>query len=208
MTRRQTRSRKGKGKQSSALFASDPDPWHNAYLDRVPMPWCLYADGYRRAASLLVERSETFYDRNTLIYPIAFLYRQYLELTLKEFILDGNEVVVAAHPLPKSHKLDELWELCKRILHERDLPIRKAELTAIEKGIREFSKFDPTSEAFRYPVNKRGSPSIPPATKALSIRGLAAAMDELAAYLRTLESLLGADVDLEREFRSELYPDP
>ena len=76
--------RRGPAKRKAALFASDPDPWHNAYLDRVPMPWCLYADGYRKAATLLVERCETFYDRNTLIYPIAFLYRQYLELALTE----------------------------------------------------------------------------------------------------------------------------
>ena len=205
MIRKQTKAHEGKGKQAAALFASDPDLWHNAYLDRASMEWWLYADGYRKAASALVEQCETFYDRNALIYPIAFLYRQYIELTLKGFILDGNEVVVKAHSLPKSHNLNDLWSLCKKIVHERDLPVQKAEVAAIEKGIHEFSEFDPTSEAFRYPVNKRGAPSLPPAIKALSIRRLAAAMDKLAECLRKLEHLLGADTDLEKEYRSELY---
>lgn len=206
MTRKRTKTRERKGKQTGVLFASDPDLWHNAYLDRAPMAWWLYADGYRKAANLLVKQYETFYDRNALIYPIAFSYRQYIELTLKGFILDSNEVVAKAHSLPKSHNLDELWSLCKKIIHERNLPVRKAELTAIENGIREFSKFDPTSEAFRYPANKRGGPSISPAAvKVLSIRGLAAAMDKLAERLRNLERLLGADMALEKESRNELY---
>jgi acyl-CoA synthetase (AMP-forming)/AMP-acid ligase II len=83
-----------------------------------------------------------------------------------------------------------------------------ADMAAIEEGIREFSKFDPTSEAFRYPADKQGAPSIASAATSLSIRGLAQAMDELAARLRNLDGLLGADVDLEREFRHDVYPEP
>jgi hypothetical protein len=195
-------------KRKAALFASDPDPWHNAYLDRVPMPWCLYADGYRKAATLLVERCETFYDRNTLIYSIAFLYRQYVELALKDFILDGNEVIAQPYLLPKDHRLDQLWSICKKIIRERRLPMLPIDTAAIERGIREFSKFDPTSEAFRYPVDKQGAPSAVSASTSLSIRGLAQGMDELAAGLRKLDGLLGADIGLEREFRHEFYPGP
>lgn len=194
--------------RAGTLFASDPDPWHNAYLDRVPMPWGLYADGYRKAANLLVERCETFYDRNTLIYPIAFLYRQYIELALKEFILDGNRVVAEPHPLPTHHGLDQLWGVCKEIICERRLPVSPGDLAAVERGIREFSNFDPTSDAFRYPVDKKGTPSKPLTAGSLSIRGLAATMDQVAARLRKLDGLLGADVDLEREFHHDLYPEP
>lgn len=196
------------GRPKTALFAVDPDPWHNAYLDRVPMPWCLYADGYLKAATLIVEQCETFYDRNTLIYPMAFLYRQYLELALKGFILDGNKVIAQPSALPKHHKLDQLWAIAKEIVQERRLPVLRADIAAIEQGIREFSKFDPTSEAFRYPVDKQGAPSAASTATSLSIRGLAQAMEELAAGLRTLDGLLGADVDLEREFRPDMYPEP
>lgn len=172
------------------------------------MPWCLYADGYRKAANLLVERCETFYDRNTLIYPIAFLYRQYVELALKEFILDGNKVVLTPYPLPKHHNLDELWAVCRKIIRERRVPMSPGDLAGVQDGIQEFSKFDPTSEAFRYPMDKHGAPSTPAAAKSLSIRGLAQAMAELAARLRKLDGLIGADVDLEREFHHHLYPEP
>lgn len=72
-----------------SLFSPDDDSAHNAYLDRLVIPWSLYRDGYQQAAFLLIEQCETFYARNTLIYPIVFLFRHHIELCLKEFILDG-----------------------------------------------------------------------------------------------------------------------
>jgi hypothetical protein len=155
----------------------------------------------------VVDGCKTFYDRNTLLYPIGFLYRQYVELALKEFILLGNKVVAQPYPLPKRHDLGELWSLCKKIARERRLPMSSADLAELDGAIHELNAFDPTSENFRYPVDKRGAPSSPGRFRNLSIRGLAKAMDRLAAHLRNLDGLLGADIDLEEEFRSDLYPE-
>lgn len=51
-------------------------------------PWDLYADGYREAADHLVERivEGQSLTLDTIVYPIVFLYRQYLELRLKQLI--------------------------------------------------------------------------------------------------------------------------
>lgn len=55
------------------------DPDGNRY---ITVRRCLYEEGYKRAADLLVEgaRSETTPD--PFFYPIVFLHRRYLELKL------------------------------------------------------------------------------------------------------------------------------
>ena len=71
---------------SARFFTSDQDIFHNAYLKRACGSWYAYADGYRRAADIINKNCQTFYDRNTLVYPMIFLYRQYIELALKDII--------------------------------------------------------------------------------------------------------------------------
>ena len=199
-----SRARMARRQQSSEatvppLFASDPDLFHNAHLDRGFISWGLYADGYRRAAELLVKQAKTYRDRNTLIYPIVFLYRQYLELSLKDFITQGNRVEVR-NPRPMHHRLNALWDICCRIARERGLPISKGRLRIIKQHVDEFERFDPTSEAFRYPVTTKNTPSIPDHGRRLSLRGLAAAMRGFSKAFRELSSLLDADVDIYEEF--------
>jgi hypothetical protein len=189
------------------LFAPDLDPWHNAYLTRVHLPWGLYADGYRKAAELLIEHCDTFYAKNTLVYPIVFLYRQYVELRMKDIIRESGKVVKNPHPLPQHHRLDALWPVCCDILQERDLPVSKEDLSRIENCIKQFREFDPTSEAFRYPQTKQGDSSLPSQLEKISLRGLADAMKGLAESLEKISHLLSADVDLENEFRRDLYPE-
>jgi len=186
------------------VFKPDPDPSLNAYLDRVAVPWCLYADGYYKAAALLINQCETFYDRNTLIYPIVFLYRQYIELAFKEFILDGSRYRENLSPPQTHHNLNRLWQLCAEIIRERKLPVPPAHIQMIEKVVGEFNTYDPSSEAFRYPVTKRGARSLASAEVPLSIRGLAQTMKEVEGCLRNLDALLDADTSLQREFNREI----
>jgi hypothetical protein len=60
--------------------------------------WCLYAAGYKRAAELLIQQVRTTYEANTLIFPIIFLYRHYVEVTLKEIIEYGVTWMRSAKP--------------------------------------------------------------------------------------------------------------
>lgn len=186
-----------------SAFKPDPDPSRNAYLDRMAFPWALYADGYYKAAALLINQCETFYDRNTLIYPIVFLYRQHIELVLKEFILDGNRYR-QSFMLPQAHhNLVQLWQLCMKVIRQRRLPVSSAHIRIIDKVVREFNDYDPSSEAFRYPVTKRGVRSLASVEVPLSIRGLAQTMEEFEGCLRNLDALLDADISLQREFSWE-----
>jgi hypothetical protein len=66
--------------------------------------WDLYATGYLDAANLLVESVlETGRSRNPLCYPVAFLFRHYLEFRLKEIILQGRELLELTTRRSKIH---------------------------------------------------------------------------------------------------------
>jgi len=200
----------------SLLFSSDMDWWHNAYLYEFHRSWNSYAAGYRKAAEVLVEhcsslswgRNNPYYEKNTLVYPIIFLYRQYVELTLKKIIQEGNKVVVNPQPLRLNHKLKELWDVCRHIIQERELPISVEDLSSLESYVEQFSKFDPGATTFRYPVTTQDKPSLPPTLTSISLRRLADAMQKCATLLERTSAYLEADVDLEREFREDFYPEP
>ena len=65
------------------------DWWNNACLNFMEgkNTWYGYFRGYQRAAELLVQYvdCEKQY-QDTLVFPIIFLYRHYLELILKDTI--------------------------------------------------------------------------------------------------------------------------
>ena len=73
------------------VFASDHD-WHcNACLNWTDDALELYVIGYKHAADNLVAQivnGDPYQD--ALVFPICFLYRQYIELRLKEIIKSGD----------------------------------------------------------------------------------------------------------------------
>jgi hypothetical protein len=186
---------------SARFFTSDQDIFHNAYLKRACGSWYAYADGYRRAADIINKNCQTFYDRNTLVYPMIFLYRQYIELALKDIIREGNKVIKKENKLPAIHSLDKLWAICVLIINERNLPIPGQQLKSVKKQIDEFNQVDPGSMAFRYPETKEGAPILPADLDAVGLQNLSGSMDALSKLLKKIGSLLDADIELEREHR-------
>lgn len=51
-----------------------------------------------------------------VIFPTVFLYRQYLELRLKQLLIEGNRLLERPFALPKQHRLDTLWYQGKSLL--------------------------------------------------------------------------------------------
>ncbi|AWI92061.1 hypothetical protein C0214_27780 (plasmid) [Methylobacterium sp. DM1] len=115
-------------------------------------------EGYLRAADALVEKATTWsYERDTLVWPIVFLYRQYLELVLKGSIAEfGRDAGVEANW--KSHDLAFLWSEFKKIMHHWDIQDEDKANTTVGKVIAEFSRIDPSSMSFRYPITHAGEP--------------------------------------------------
>lgn len=171
-------------KEDNALFKADSDWWHNACLNFTGIDINAYAVGYKQAADFLVERvSQERRYQDTLVYPIAFLYRQYLELRLKQLILAGRALLdIQSNEDNLHHGIDKLWKQCRNILEMIEPDETADDFDDINKCIAEFTLIDPSSTAFRYPTDKAGNPSLE-GLNHVNLRNLAEIMDNIAALL-------------------------
>jgi len=144
------------------LFKADTDGYHNAVLNCWGDSLESYIAGYKRAADLLVGYiKDSHNDQDILVFPIVFLYRQYVELRLKDIIKNGNHLLDNQLGYSKSHNLLKLWESCRKIIEKLWPKGTPEDLDAVEECIMQFSEEDPESTAFRYPTNKKGEASLP-----------------------------------------------
>lgn len=148
-----------KKKNLNPIFKSCDDWQFNACINWSPDPLDLYVMGYKDAAEILIKQAQKKKNINDfLIYPICFLYRQYIELRLKEIIQSGRVLLEKGFGFPQHHKLYELWKTAKSIIIEAfSNENEQLNLSFIEHIISEFSKIDPDSLAFRYPYDKKGN---------------------------------------------------
>ena len=93
------------------------------------------------------------------IYPVMFLFRQYLELMIKAIYKEFNI------DIPKeefnTHKISALWpKLKEKLLEiEKNNEEQLYGITEILTDIvNNFSKIDDGSYCFRYPISKKGNP--------------------------------------------------
>jgi hypothetical protein len=137
----------------------------------------LHIEVYKEAGDRLVEsisRDRSF--QRELILPISSIYRLYLELSLKQLIFLGNQLLTK--PLewkdknskiagfPTIHNIDDLSTKCKEILTQLEEESTLQNLSdlrfdVLEKCIRDFFSMDLTVDPFRYPNNKDGKPFLP-----------------------------------------------
>ena len=145
--------------------------WHG-----VPQKeFSMYARAFHEAGRQLVNEKDKRYFRDFDACPIVFLYRHALELYLKAILLgDGrNILLLAGKPCPKSeevlkgnHSLERMLPTIRLVFEEvgwdQELGVDGAPiLDNLENLIKELSQIDPASYAFRYPIKKDGSPSVP-----------------------------------------------
>ncbi|MBI2412576.1 MAG: hypothetical protein HYV24_05145 [Deltaproteobacteria bacterium] len=143
------------------VFTPVEDGWSNAILNFGNDGWSIYAIGYQDAANILVAHiEEQEHHQDALVYPILFLYRQYLELALKGLIRNGRRLQNNREPFPQTHDIGSLWQICSQLLHEISPNDSVEEVRQIGRLISEFCKVDPQSMAFRYPEDRKGISSL------------------------------------------------
>lgn len=102
----------------------------NACLDWYHDPTELYIVEYKEAGDSLVnsvtDRSGT---ADSLIFPIVYLYRYYIELRLKSLLHDGNRLLDIEHKQKPSHQLSKLWSKVRDILVELWPDVSKDDLS-------------------------------------------------------------------------------
>jgi hypothetical protein len=186
--------------EKEKLFRSDINDFNNACLNFMDDQFDLYAVGYRKAAELLVEHTKTTNsNQDILVYPIVFLYRHYLELRMKDIIKDGNILLDFTESFPQDHLISGLWEKCKMIIEQLDHDNSMIdEINAVDENIKEFSKIDLKSMAFRYPTDKKGNPSLP-GIKRTNLGNLSKVMLNIANFFDAASMIICVKLDLKRE---------
>jgi len=186
------------------LFLTAEDWWDNACLSFLPDGWNLYATGYKEAADILVsqvEQKEGYQDM--LVYPIVFLYRQYLELSIKDLIRQVRKLQDIHEPIPKIHHIDKLWRICSDLLRQIAPGDSEDELKHIERLMGEFCTVDPTSMAFRYPEDLEGNPSLP-GIRHINVRNVKEIIAKIAVILDGADALIDNYLSIKADTFSNL----
>jgi hypothetical protein len=174
------------------VFISGDDWWMNACVNWGG-GWTLYAIGYRSAGDVLVERVEK--DRgeaDALVYPIVFCYRQYLELMLKDTLMEARRYYRIAETFDAKHSLVHHWRPL-RLLLEKRWSSDPDPLDAVEENLRQFDEVDGGSFAFRYSVTRQGEPSLPDEMQHINLRNLREVVQRIGTFLEACSTGLSAE---------------
>jgi hypothetical protein len=154
-----------------------------------------YAIGYKDAADALVERvveRENYAD--LMFYPIAFLYRHYLELRLKQLLITGGHVVYNESRLKHDHDLKRLWLPVRDMLESVWPDTYVAEMDTVGTCLDELCALDARSMSFRYPVTKDGLPTLGGLDR-VDLVNLKNVMERVASFLDCASDGLGDILD-------------
>jgi hypothetical protein len=179
-------------RQGDKVFMFAEDWWMNACVNWGG-GWTLYAIGYRKAGDVLVERvADDRGEADALVYPIVFCYRQYLELTLKDTLIEARRYFGVDKPFDAEHSLLHHWKPL-RLLLEKRWPDHPEELKAVEENLRQFDEVDRGSFAFRYSVTKSGDPSLPEEMQHINLRNLKEVVERIGTFLEASSTGLSVE---------------
>jgi hypothetical protein len=158
----------------------------NACLNWSSSAADVYIDGYRRAAGELINYAcRELRDRDTLIYPILFLYRHHFELVLKETLWKAQVLLDIDSEPDLHHNILKLWQRFKPIVHTLPGGDNQESKERIREGqeiLQWFCRVDKDSEAFRYPRDRRGKHSVP-GIRILNLEKIREKCEALANFL-------------------------
>lgn len=128
-----------------------------------------YNEGYKSAARELTNgyANRPVNEKDVLVFPIVFLYRQYIELTLKDLIrdLDNKLSYTRTDKILAQHKLLPLWDAA---IKQYDSHIKSEKISLVFTStpnkeriiVNEFNQIDEDSFSFRYASDKQGNETL------------------------------------------------
>lgn len=179
-------------------FVEASEPIDNAMIAENDFTRLVHMiDGYKFAADLAVAHCNEYgSERDILVYPIVFNYRQFIELSLKYQIATYGKLANIG-PVWNTHKLDDLWDHFQKILDAYGTSDPDEADSTVSYVIAEFSKIDPKSDAYRYPVDRNGAP-LPMAFAATHLENLSDVMNAVAGYFTGCDGYLSSRESIER----------
>jgi hypothetical protein len=178
--------------RGDVAFAEADDPYDDAHIAADDLTrLVLMIDGYKRAADLAVAiATENRSCRDSLVYPVVFNYRHFLELSLKHLIASYGPSV-GIDPVWDTHDLHRLWRTFERVLQEFGTDDPDDADPIVGSVIAQFAKIDPKSDAHRYPVDRTGAP-LPIAFARTHLENLAHVMNAVSGYFTGCDGYLGS----------------
>lgn len=172
---------------SEILFKADDDWQQNACINCYQRDSFHYSHSYRTAAEHLAELAESG-DAviDSVILPIVFLYRQFIELSLKNIINTARRLEGVGSGFTMHHDLTKLWDEAGDLIRQHYDPAIPEELSNLDPCISEFQKYDAASFAFRYPTDKKGKANLAE-LRHINVRNLRETMNRTANLLECFE---------------------
>lgn len=176
-------------------FTQSGDWQRNAHLaSNTATRLVLMMEGYKKAADLMVAQAMSDgADRDFLVFPIIFNYRQFLELSLK-YLLSSYGRHVGISENWKSHDLVLLWSEFEKMLEIFGTSDPDEADPIVKEIVAEFAKIDPGSYSYRYPVDRQGNP-LPLSHDLLDLANLADVINAAAGYFSGCDGYLSNLVD-------------
>lgn len=196
-------TQENKGLPIEPIFTSDVDWQCNACLNWSHSTFEMYTMGYKEAADTVVAQViDAGRHQDILVFPICFLYRQYIELRLKEIIRSGKILLDEPGDFPQHHRILDLWSIAIAILKKAfSQELEPPDLMVAKHVVSEFSKLDPESFAFRYPVDKKGVNSLE-GLSYINLRRVAEYLDAFAMIMDACSMGISVYLDHKREMES------
>lgn len=120
-----------------------------------------YAFMYRDSAERLMELAcDAPGLLNVHAIPAVYLFRHYLELSLKDMLIDAGRINDAPGSFPEGHGLRSLWTELRNLMARaglEDTNEEKTLLDVVEGMIHELDTTDPGSMSFRYPRGRQAT---------------------------------------------------
>jgi len=188
-------------KEGSQLFSESQHTEANAEIkanDEVSQFYD-YIAGYREAADTIVKNAMIRGNQrhcDLSVFPICFLYRQYIELSLKDIYLyysadsDDDKKTYIKNA---THSLSHVWEhkVSPMLQSLVDCQLQRG-VDKLDAYIREFHNLDESSMLFRYPIDKNRK-QYHTVSQKINIIGLMEKMNEIEGILAFFSALLDVE---------------
>jgi len=167
------------------------------------------AEGFKAAADRIVDSCEENAGHpDVFLYPVAFLYRHYLELQLKNIILIGAELAEEGLD-PKAtwgHDLKKLWATAKKAVFNVWPGGDPNELKVADVAVAEFSVLDFDGQCFRYFEDAKGNTNLKNAPRIICLGNLQSEMNAVFDLLTGIETGMRDCLSTWREERASYPP--
>ena len=188
---------------SGPLFAAPADAATGVLLGSSQPNWYTFASGYKLAADLLAAPlGERGVVAEHVCLPILFLYRHFVELSLKALLLDLGELIDHVEPASPKHPLRPLWERFVTRLQATGVARPDSWLDQIGSWVLELDGLDSRSFTFRYPVDTAGKAMLA-GGQLIDIGHVAGVMSEIAGIFIGAAEVIGQHLDIKRDLEDE-----